>query len=171
MARDLAELVAREPDGDKTGLNANQLLQRTVDVFYVALNAVCNNPCRLIYALGSRVFTTKAVRPLGGRNPEFLEYDGETPEDFLEFILAKAIEPPMNGRGRKKVDPGECLQFVMLEMNDVIKLHRNGCKDEIDNMLLTGMTKAGHIQLGNKIVIPADFRMERKVPLSVVLEC
>ncbi|KAJ3100395.1 hypothetical protein HDU96_010356 [Phlyctochytrium bullatum] len=154
----LAELVARNPIGDETTLTANEFLQQTMDMFYVALNDVSNNPCRLIYALASRVFTTKAIRPLGGRNPEFLEYDGDTPEDLLEFILSKAIEPPTNGRGRKKVEPGDCLSYVVKEMNDVIKLQRNGCKDEIDNMLLAGMTRTGHIQLENRIVIPEDLR-------------
>ncbi|KAJ3113320.1 hypothetical protein HDU96_003531 [Phlyctochytrium bullatum] len=154
----LKELVAREPIGDERRLTADELLQRTVDTFCVALNDVCKNPRRLIYAMTSRVFTPKAVRPLGGRSPEYLEYDGDTPEDLLEFILAKAIEPPRNGRGRKKVEAGECLQFVVREMNDVIKLHLRECKDELDNLLLSGMTKTGHIELGNRIIIPEDLR-------------
>ncbi|KAJ3118311.1 hypothetical protein HDU96_002468 [Phlyctochytrium bullatum] len=164
-----AELVARDPIGDETKLTSEQLLQQTMDVFYAALNDVCNNPCRLIYSLASRVFTTKAVRPLGGRSPEFLEYDGDTPEDLLEFILAKAIEPPTNGRGRKKVEAGECLEFVVQEMNDIIRIHRNDGKDEIDNMLLSGMTKAGHItiKLGNRIVIPEELRHGSKGPRTL----
>ncbi|KAI8851128.1 hypothetical protein BC829DRAFT_127057 [Chytridium lagenaria] len=122
------------------------------------LQIICTNPHRLIYALASRVFTIKSVRPLGGRTPEYRLYDGTTPDDLLEFIISKCVEPPLNGRGRKRVLPGDCLRSVIDELNEMIRLHRGGYKDEMDNLVLSGMSKAGHFENQAKLVIPEHLR-------------
>ncbi|KAJ3118860.1 hypothetical protein HDU96_007602 [Phlyctochytrium bullatum] len=151
-------LVTPPATSTEHAFTSADLRRHTLDTLAAFLNTVCPNPARLVYALASRAFTSRAVRPLGGRQPEYIEYAGSTPEDLLEFVVEKAVAPPTNGRGRKRVEPGECLAFVAEQLNEVVRKHREGYKDEVDNEMLLGMEKAGHIRGGARIVIPEDLR-------------
>ncbi|KAJ3205762.1 hypothetical protein HDU67_008665 [Dinochytrium kinnereticum] len=146
------------PKSEELAWGKEELEYCTMETVHIALKAACTNPHRLIYALASRVFTVKAVRPLGGRTPEFRLYDGHTADDLLEFIISKSVESPLNGRGRKRVLPGDCLRFVVDELNEVLRLQQSDSKDEVDNLVLSGMSKAGHIESQTRLVIPEDLR-------------
>ncbi|KAJ3108373.1 hypothetical protein HDU97_001498 [Phlyctochytrium planicorne] len=162
--------VVRTPQKQQLAWSKDELHNETMQTIQNLLNSVCRNPHRLLYAWTSRIFTMKAVRPLGGRTPEYRMYEGEAPDDLLDFIVGKSVEAPVNGRGRKRVLPGECLKYVIEELNEVLRMHHQNRKDELDNLVLSGITKAGHFENQSKLVIPPDLREGATgIPLNYAL--
>ncbi|KAJ3173350.1 hypothetical protein HK101_011067, partial [Irineochytrium annulatum] len=115
---------------------------------------------RLIYALVGRVFSRLSPVPFGGKlKPGFSSYTGTTPESCLDWMITKALEPPVRGRGRRGVlPPGGALEWLVGEGNEVMRIERRGGKDEIDELLLRGMMRAGHFVMTGRAVIPMHLR-------------
>ncbi|KAI8851219.1 hypothetical protein BC829DRAFT_129082 [Chytridium lagenaria] len=117
-------------------------------------------PERLIYAFASKVFCTTIPRPIGGkRAPGFLSFAGASAEELLIWIIEKAItSPTRRGRG-KPLDPGDLLTMVVGFFNEVLTLHRSGSKDDLDNAVLRGMRRAGHlVNTGSRTILPPHLR-------------
>ncbi|KAJ3117879.1 hypothetical protein HDU96_005012 [Phlyctochytrium bullatum] len=154
------QVVLRLPEGEETKWDLKTLKRQCRTVFIEAGEANDIQPHRLIYAMAGRIFIVQAPKPIGGKpSPGFKKFDGETPDDVLSWILDKAVEPPLSGRGRKKVPPATILRFVVEHLNLVLEMKRNGEKDAMDDTVLKGMFRSGHLaDNAGKIVLPAYLR-------------
>ncbi|KAJ3178674.1 hypothetical protein HK101_010124 [Irineochytrium annulatum] len=103
------------------------------------------------------------MSPTGGKtNPGFREFVGKSCTDLIDWLLDRAIEPPLGGRGRKKLDAGVALRFLVDVANRVIELEMQGRKDDVDEALLRGLDLTGQVVRG-KIVIPRHLRSDYNV--------
>ncbi|KAJ3026459.1 UNVERIFIED_CONTAM: hypothetical protein HDU68_005634 [Siphonaria sp. JEL0065] len=79
--------------------------------------------------------------------PGFLNYTGATTTDLFEYIISetyKSYWENMNVKG---------IKFLTTSVNRIMDLHLSGMKDEVDELLLKGQKKAGHVEwLGRKSV-------------------
>ncbi|KAJ3134853.1 hypothetical protein HK101_004312, partial [Irineochytrium annulatum] len=155
-----------------------------LDVVYRALShllATYNNPCkrdRLVYALAGQVFTLKAPHPFGGAKKDagFLHFDGRTVDDVLFFIVSGmfAASPAKATKKRKPsvkpkptaaggMDPNATplppsFTFVIACLNDVIDIFLSDEKDEMDQLVVRGMVRAGHLSEEGRMWLPRDVR-------------
>ncbi|KAJ3201432.1 hypothetical protein HDU67_001335, partial [Dinochytrium kinnereticum] len=108
------------------------------------------------------MFQVNAPRPFGGKkNVGFSDYTGRTTGDLLAWILKRATEPPNSGRGKKRAAPGEALKYTVDQLNEVLALQKKGSKDEMDEAVLKGMSRAGHLdKTTNRIYLPEYLRHE-----------
>ncbi|KAJ3199168.1 hypothetical protein HDU67_003066, partial [Dinochytrium kinnereticum] len=160
-------IAIHSPSLEQSRWNQSQLEEHFEGVFRSAMADCGTHPDRLIYALAGRTFNVNSPRPIGGKkNPGFAEYSGTTPEDLLQWLVTKAAEPPNTGRGRKRTAPGEALKFIVEQLNELMGLQRNRHKDAMDDAILKGMSKAGHIKSSGRIVIPQYLREDEGSPQS-----
>ncbi|KAJ3209214.1 hypothetical protein HDU67_006318 [Dinochytrium kinnereticum] len=160
FAKDHEEVQLRPPQDDEVRWDAKRLKRHCRLVLMEAAECIRMEPHRLIYAMAGKVFVVTAPKPIGGKpSPGFKKFRGETPEELLGWILDKAVEAPLSGRGRKKVPPGTVLGFVVAQINEVIKMKSNQEKDAMDDTVLRGMFRSGHLpETGGKIVLPEYLR-------------
>ncbi|KAJ3113216.1 hypothetical protein HDU96_003650 [Phlyctochytrium bullatum] len=157
------KVVCCQPTGNQVMWRFERMRDECVEAFNAAIRATHAVPDRLIYAFASRVFVVEMPRPIGGkRKAGFLSFEGETPQDVLVWIVEKAIAAPMR-RGRGKIlNPGDLLQRVVREFNEVLQMHYAHQKDDLDNMVLKGMRRARHlVDTGARTVLPAHLREGR----------
>ncbi|KAI8847749.1 hypothetical protein BC829DRAFT_418083 [Chytridium lagenaria] len=158
-------ILLHAPSPEQSRWTQPQLEEHCIQVFRIAMDDCGTHHDRLIYALAGRIFTINAPRPIGGKkNPGFAEYSGSTTADLMAWIVAKAAEPPNTGRGRKRTTPGEALSYVVENFNELMALQRNRNKDAMDDVILKGMTKAGHIERSGRIVLPQYLREDGNSP-------
>ncbi|KAI9351978.1 hypothetical protein BDR26DRAFT_850155 [Obelidium mucronatum] len=105
---------------------------------------------RLIYALAGILFNSKSPKPFGGPKMKsgFLNYCGTSPSDLLEYIITDAYKEASKSNSTK------ALKFVVNSVNRLTDLHFRGMKDEVDELMLRGMRKAGHIDWFKAANIP-----------------
>ncbi|KAJ3105888.1 hypothetical protein HDU97_007387 [Phlyctochytrium planicorne] len=161
------QILANDPDQLQSLWNARQLRSHCFKVFFEAFDDC--KPChrdRLIYAFTSQVFTVKSPRPIGGnRKPGFLEFCGEDTADIMDYILDHALEPPPKPGKKGWLGAGGLIKFVVNCCNVVLRCHHQGldAKDQMDDHVLRGMRRSGHLQIQGRIVIPAYLRDLRAV--------
>ncbi|KAI9346203.1 hypothetical protein BDR26DRAFT_932059 [Obelidium mucronatum] len=105
---------------------------------------------RLIYALAGSLFDSRSPQPFGGTkmNPGFLKYQGTTAAEVLQFIITESYTAYWNEMNVKGI------KFVVTSVNRTMDLHYRGMKDEIDELMLKGMKKAGAIEWFGAMLIP-----------------
>ncbi|KAJ3166571.1 hypothetical protein HK101_011912 [Irineochytrium annulatum] len=108
-------IVFYSPTSEQHLWSKANLISRTRSVITSAIASLAPDvhPDRILYAVAGRCFVPSAPRPIGGRtNPGFREFEGSSAADLIEWLLDKAVEPPLGGRGRKKLDAGIALRLV-----------------------------------------------------------
>ncbi|KAJ3143920.1 hypothetical protein HK101_002947 [Irineochytrium annulatum] len=157
---------------------------QALDVVNRALShllATYNNPCkrdRLAYALAGQVFKLKAPHPFGGQKKDagFLHFDGHNVDDVLSFIVSGMFATsPAKARKKKKpsakpkpsaaggIDADATplppsFAFVIACLNDVIDIFLSDEKDEMDQLVVRGMVRAGHLSEEGRIWLPRNVR-------------
>ncbi|KAI9351419.1 hypothetical protein BDR26DRAFT_891053 [Obelidium mucronatum] len=123
-----------------------------------------HHPARLIYALAGRLFHPSSPIPFGGTrsSPGYLAFKGETPESLLRFIVSEAYRVSWMILNRVVLD------FVVLHINHVLELHYRGVKDELDEWMMKGMKRAGHIEWFGAHYIPRQLRHVRESSVRVI---
>ncbi|KAI9328799.1 hypothetical protein BDR26DRAFT_41528 [Obelidium mucronatum] len=103
-------------------------------------NTQCH-PHRFIYCLAGRLFFSAAPLPFGGprKTPGYAAFEGEDPDQLLSFIIEAAFKVYWNARGRAG------LEIIVETVNLILDWHKQRRKDELDELMLKGMKKAGHI--------------------------
>ncbi|KAI9346172.1 hypothetical protein BDR26DRAFT_122777 [Obelidium mucronatum] len=113
------------------------------------------NPGRLIYALAGACFHAKAPLPFGGRKatPGFAAFQGRTVQEVLVFIIEGMYTTHWK-LGTKVV-----VKFVCDAVNRVVGLQKSGgCKDTLDELMMRGMKRSGHIDWFGAHYIPKWLR-------------
>ncbi|KAI8847752.1 hypothetical protein BC829DRAFT_395465 [Chytridium lagenaria] len=70
--------------------------------------------------------------------------------DLFDWIIEKATDPPGGS--------GTSLKVVIEYLNDRWALYRRNLKDELDEVVLKGMSRAGHLSHESKTKLPAYLR-------------
>ncbi|KAI9346183.1 hypothetical protein BDR26DRAFT_855987, partial [Obelidium mucronatum] len=83
-------------------------------------------------------------------NPGFLKYQGTTAAEVLQFIITESYTAYWNEMNVKGI------KFVVTSVNRTMDLHYRGMKDEIDELMLKGMKKAGAIEWFGAMLIPKN---------------
>ncbi|KAJ3198627.1 hypothetical protein HDU67_003484, partial [Dinochytrium kinnereticum] len=134
------------PSAEQARWSKGELEKHCEIIFRTAISHHQSHPDRLVYGIAGKVFHKDASRPIGGKKrPGYVEFSGETAGSLLRWIIKKATNPPDSGRGRRRAAPGETLRFVVGHFNEILRLQRNRCKDELDELVLRGLSKAGHL--------------------------
>ncbi|KAJ3188531.1 hypothetical protein HK101_009093 [Irineochytrium annulatum] len=181
----LPVIVLDTPTNDQMGWSKAQLVARTRDVIEEAIRVGCPDVSRerIIYAVAGLCMCgafTPLTKPVlsddddddaGGKtNPGFRDFIGSTAADLLDWLLDRAVSAPLGGRGRKKLDAGLALRFLVACVNRVIELESlpdNGGKDDVDESLLRGLDWTGQVVRG-KIVIPRHLRSKDLLTAAVL---
>ncbi|KAI8828842.1 hypothetical protein BC829DRAFT_424119 [Chytridium lagenaria] len=135
------------------------LKDHTLQVMTTALSTTRVHPDRMIYAFLSKVFIVNAPRPIGGkRKPGFLSFEGDNAGDALVWVLGKALLPPEEQAQRRRPGPGAVLEFLVQMANETLDMLEKGTKDEMDDAVLKGMRRCGHLAVEGRIVLPQHLR-------------
>ncbi|KAI8847751.1 hypothetical protein BC829DRAFT_418085 [Chytridium lagenaria] len=152
-------ITIHSPSSTQSRWSKRELCDHCKQTLYTAFKDLPTHPDRFIYALAGKLFHHDAPLPFGGkRNPGFFQYAGENSEDLLHWIIEKATDPPGTGRGKKRAAPGEALRAVVQYVNDAMAMYRRKSKDEMDEAVLRGMSRAGHLENKGKITLPKYLR-------------
>ncbi|KAI9328370.1 hypothetical protein BDR26DRAFT_874168 [Obelidium mucronatum] len=127
-------------------------------------NTRCH-PHRFIYCLAGRLFFSAAPLPFGGarKNPGYTAFEGSNPDQLLSFIISSAYRVYWNARGRAGLD------IIIETVNLILDWHRRGLRDELDELLLKGMKKSGHIEWFGAAYIPEQLRHAYEA--DVMVQC
>ncbi|KAI9347731.1 hypothetical protein BDR26DRAFT_854672 [Obelidium mucronatum] len=130
------------------------------------------HPHRIIYCATGLVFAPSSPMPFGGPRmaPGYTSFVGETCDSLLEYLLDGSYAVLWKRFGRT------ALEFVVEQINRVIEWHGcvaeaevrgdgGGCgwrnKGMLDELLLQGMKRAGHIPWRSAAIIPEYLRDKR----------
>ncbi|KAI8607078.1 hypothetical protein BC830DRAFT_1159569 [Chytriomyces sp. MP71] len=111
------------------------------------------NPHRYIYALAGLLFTPKSPPPFGGprTTPGYVAFRGPNCAALLHYIVTGAYA--RGGGGDTRV-----LSCICRCVNRVVSTHERGCKDLLDECVLQGMRKAGHLPWIGAALVPELLR-------------
>ncbi|KAI9332500.1 hypothetical protein BDR26DRAFT_869197 [Obelidium mucronatum] len=116
----------------------------------------CNPPHRLYYAMAGYVFQRNTDSPpFGGAiksNPGYLQFEGSTALELLGFLVSEAFQAYWGFKGRDAVD------LVAEAANRVYGMQKGREKDFLDELMMQGMRKAGHIEWVGQYMIPVELR-------------
>ncbi|TPX57435.1 hypothetical protein CcCBS67573_g09251 [Chytriomyces confervae] len=120
-------------------------------------------PSRLIYITAGLAFEPTSPKPFGGpkTHPGYVEYDGKTVASLLEYLVESSFKRYWACRGR------EALDFVAGCVNRARKLHYAGNADILNELLLKGMKKSGHIAWNKSATIPEALRHRQEAQSDV----
>ncbi|KAI9347684.1 hypothetical protein BDR26DRAFT_916075 [Obelidium mucronatum] len=119
------------------------------------------HPHRIIYCATAEIFKPSAPLPFGGprTTPGYTSFNGQTCNQLFDFLVSLAYNTFWNRYGRDSID------FIIGRLNYVIALHRcvgggsrRVAKQTMDELLLQGMKKAGHIPWSKAAIIPEQLR-------------
>ncbi|KAJ3235235.1 hypothetical protein HDU77_000286, partial [Chytriomyces hyalinus] len=109
------------------------------------------------------MFDPASPKPFGGPKgqPGYVEYVGTTVSSLLQYLVEASFRWYWGCRGR------DALDFLARSVNKARKLHVTGNADFLNELMLKGMKKAGHIQWSGPVRIP-EFLRHRPEPFSDV---
>ncbi|TPX47203.1 hypothetical protein CcCBS67573_g10271 [Chytriomyces confervae] len=121
------------------------------------------SPSRLIYITAGLAFDPASPKPFGGpkTHPGYVEYDGTTVASLLEYLVESSFKRYWACRGR------EALDFVTGCVNRARKLHYAGNADILNELMLKGMKKSGHIAWNKSATIPEALRHRQEAQSDV----
>ncbi|KAJ3384553.1 hypothetical protein HDU80_000906, partial [Chytriomyces hyalinus] len=109
---------------------------------------------RLIYITAGLMFDPASPKPFGGPKlqPGYVDYVETTVLSLLQFLVVSSFRWYWACRGR------DALDFLARSVNKARKLHLTGNADFLNELMLKGMKKAGHIQWSGPVRIPEFLR-------------
>ncbi|KAI8829581.1 hypothetical protein BJ741DRAFT_581947 [Chytriomyces cf. hyalinus JEL632] len=116
---------------------------------------------RLIYITAGLMFDPASPRPFGGPKiqPGYVDYVGTTVPSLLQYLVESSFRWYWGCRGR------DALDFLTRSVNKARQLHFAGNADFLNELMLKGMKKAGHIEWSGVLRIPESLR-HRPEPFS-----
>ncbi|KAI9346195.1 hypothetical protein BDR26DRAFT_1005356 [Obelidium mucronatum] len=147
----------------------NEPLQTITLIMTLFQQTKVHHPARLIYALAGRLFHPSSPIPFGGTrsSPGYLAFKGETAESLLRFIISETY------RVSWMILNCVVFDFLVSHVNYIMDLQYRGVKDELDEWMMKGMKRAGHIEWFGAHYIPRQLRhvressSSRAIPYSV----
>ncbi|KAI8609097.1 hypothetical protein BC830DRAFT_1208195 [Chytriomyces sp. MP71] len=112
------------------------------------------HPHRFAYALAGLLFAPKSPAPFGGARmtPGYVSFTGPDAAALLPYIVQRTYASYATARERRVLD------FVCRAVNRVLALHAAGLKDQLDERVMQGMRKAGHLPWTGAALMPEHLR-------------
>ncbi|KAI8616875.1 hypothetical protein BC830DRAFT_1116151 [Chytriomyces sp. MP71] len=112
------------------------------------------SPNRLLYIATGIIFDARSPPPFGGpkARPGYIAYKGRGALPLLQFILTSSFKWYISSRGP------QALQFVVASINKALVLHRHRGRDFLNELMLRGMKRAGHIEWSKVARIPQSLQ-------------
>ncbi|KAI8837522.1 hypothetical protein BJ741DRAFT_708080 [Chytriomyces cf. hyalinus JEL632] len=109
---------------------------------------------RLIYITAGLMFNPASPLPFGGpkTQPGYVDYVGTTVPSLLRYLVEASFKWYWLCRGRTAID------FLTHSVNNARNLHFAGNADLLNELMLKGMKKAGHIAWTGIVTIPKELR-------------
>ncbi|KAI8622082.1 hypothetical protein BC830DRAFT_1090708 [Chytriomyces sp. MP71] len=145
---------------NRLDLKPSEVLQQSFYVLSQLLGSIDEtHRDRQIYALAGVLFCATKPLPFGGSKskPGYAKYKGKGATTLLQFIISEAFSAAWAFKGRDAIDA------VVRAANSVVEVHCAGHKDTIDELLLRGLRKAGHIKWAGEWHVPEALRDRRLV--------
>ncbi|KAI8823856.1 hypothetical protein BJ741DRAFT_584269 [Chytriomyces cf. hyalinus JEL632] len=136
---------------DSHHLSATEIIAHAYTAVQSLFRTAKVAPDRLIYIAVDLIFKHTSPPPFGGRSKSragYLAYNGATVESLLEYILSASFKLYWSCRGRDAVD------FVVESLNEALTLHLEQDRDFLNESMLRGMKRAGHIHGSRSTMIP-----------------
>ncbi|KAI8611548.1 hypothetical protein BC830DRAFT_649626 [Chytriomyces sp. MP71] len=117
------------------------LSNHTIQALHVLFSALPGHPHRYTYALAGLLFSPKSPSPFGGprKAPGYVAFRGPDCAALLQYIIGSTYKVYRITRDAR------LLEHVCKCVNSVVALQECGCKDLLDERVLQGMRKAGHV--------------------------
>ncbi|KAJ3238480.1 hypothetical protein HDU81_007749, partial [Chytriomyces hyalinus] len=117
------------------------------------------SPNRLIYVTAGIMFQPASPKPFGGSklSPGYVAYNGTDSASLVHFIVSASFKWYWACRGR------DALDFLAWSVNRARRLHFAGDADTLNELMLKGMKKAGHIVWNKAAIIPAALQHRQEV--------
>ncbi|KAJ3089999.1 hypothetical protein HDU96_003570, partial [Phlyctochytrium bullatum] len=84
----------------------------------------------------------------------------DTAEEALDWAVGKALLSPEEQAQRRRPAPGSVLEYLVACANEALRLQERGTKDEMDDAVLRGMRRCGHLAVEGRIVLPPHLRAD-----------
>ncbi|ORY40826.1 hypothetical protein BCR33DRAFT_359345 [Rhizoclosmatium globosum] len=125
-------------------------IQESVESLLTVFSSTRVHRDRLIYALAGCLFCPQSPPPFGGSKtkPGYISFDGESAYELLHYIVAESLGIQW------KLKQTKAVKLVGASVNRVLGLHYAGIKDEVDELMLKGMKKAGHSEWFGVVRVP-----------------
>ncbi|KAI9328366.1 hypothetical protein BDR26DRAFT_874157 [Obelidium mucronatum] len=122
---------------------AEQFIASSQRAMYSCFQCTRVHPDRILYISTGLLFTAESPLPFGGPKtcPGYTQYTGSTTDHLFNYIVSSAYKSYWGYRGRTT------LEFAL-------DLHHIGDKEKLDELLLKGMKRCGHVDWNKGIVIP-----------------
>ncbi|KAJ3195260.1 hypothetical protein HK101_000722, partial [Irineochytrium annulatum] len=147
-------ILVGPPNLQDANLSNAQVKQLYTRVIAEAVANTREDPDRFFYALAGKAFHMKAPIPIGGSvNPGFLMFNGSRASDILDWLLSTAIQPCFRqhsaGKRRRRGfnPPDSLLKFVVIIVNDVLRLVHDGHTEILEDFVGRGRIRVGHMGL------------------------
>ncbi|KAI9346193.1 hypothetical protein BDR26DRAFT_856013 [Obelidium mucronatum] len=130
------------------------LPQKTIQAVLALFQATKAHPDRLVYALAGKLFHPTSPIPFGGTRsaPGYILYKGTTTDSLITFIITETYRMTWIIMNRIVLD------FVSGQINAVLEMQCWGSKDELDELMMKGMKRAGHVEWFGAHYIPPRLR-------------
>ncbi|KAJ3295665.1 hypothetical protein HDU79_008691 [Rhizoclosmatium sp. JEL0117] len=115
-----------------------------------ALDALLLDSDRLLFAATGKLFSPSSPLPFGGprTKPGYVNYRGSTTQDLKRYIVSEMYRLYSITRCRK------LLKYVATCFHCVLDYQQDGRKDDLDELMLKGMKRSGHIDWSGARYIP-----------------
>ncbi|KAI8607344.1 hypothetical protein BC830DRAFT_151895 [Chytriomyces sp. MP71] len=113
----------------------------TIHALHTLFSALPGHPQRYTYALAGLLFSPKSPSPFGGprKAPGYVAFRGPDCAALLQYIIGSTYKVYHITRDAR------LLEHVCKCVNNVVALQECGFKDLLDEHVLQGMRKAGHV--------------------------
>ncbi|KAI8843949.1 hypothetical protein BJ741DRAFT_260367 [Chytriomyces cf. hyalinus JEL632] len=131
-------------------MNQATILNESSSAIHSLFSHTKVSPNRLVYITVGLMFEPASPKPFGGPKirPGYAEYNGKTVASLVQYIVSASFKWYWACRGRDAID------FLTHNVNKARKLHYDGNADTLNELMLKGMKKAGHIEWNKPARIP-----------------
>ncbi|KAJ3246526.1 hypothetical protein HDU78_006746 [Chytriomyces hyalinus] len=131
-------------------MNQATILNESSSAIHSLFSHTKVSPNRLVYITVGLMFEPASPKPFGGPKirPGYTEYNGTTVASLVQYIVSASFKWYWACRGRDAID------FLTRNVNKARSLHYDGDADTLNELMLKGMKKAGHIEWNKPARIP-----------------
>ncbi|KAJ3075727.1 hypothetical protein HDU98_007119 [Podochytrium sp. JEL0797] len=144
-------------------LDKPTILHTTLRAVWTLLESTKAPPDRLVYAVAGKLFCANSPLPFGGTKskPGYTHFHGATTQALVEYIVSETY------RVYFITQSSALLKFVRACVQSVVRMQRGNRKDAVDELVLRGMRRAGHVDWHGALYIPEWLRHRWEVDAVV----